>query len=371
MRNKRFNSKEGITLIALIITVIVLLILAGTAVSISINGGSIFEKANTAKEEWNRAVQTEEEEISEVVDILNELVKEPLTIPSSLETGDIVNWTPIGQYEWNKEYYTDSQNNDYENSTKMLYSGASEDMPSNTGTSWSSSNINMTISRWKVLSIDTTNKIVKLVPEEPTTAHIKLSGAQGYNNGVKLLNDACSALYGSASGVTARSINMIDLEGTAGDGSNGLMSADPNTVITAKGSGYPVRRAVEYSRSNSEHPTIYEEEALAIVDGVEVTSGVGFSEPANTTADENGFISKSNRIVTNKTIQPVETIYVLNYTKFSTALGSNESLILNNGASTNSFWVASRNIGFDDGFCIFKMWYINNRRFKWFYYVYF
>ena len=47
------NTNKGITLIALIITVIVLLILAGTAISIAMNGGDIFGKATTAREEWN------------------------------------------------------------------------------------------------------------------------------------------------------------------------------------------------------------------------------------------------------------------------------------------------------------------------------
>ena len=66
------NKKErGITLIALIITVIVLLILAGTAVSIAVNGGDIFGKATEAKEDWNAKVAEEEQNIIEVLQLAN------------------------------------------------------------------------------------------------------------------------------------------------------------------------------------------------------------------------------------------------------------------------------------------------------------
>ncbi len=71
MNLNKTTTNKGITLIALIITVIVLLILAGTAVSIAINGGDIFSKAAEARNQWNSAVATEETKINEVWNILN------------------------------------------------------------------------------------------------------------------------------------------------------------------------------------------------------------------------------------------------------------------------------------------------------------
>ncbi len=53
------NRERGITLIALVITVIVLLILAGVAVSMALNEGNLFAKANEAKTSWNRKVEEE------------------------------------------------------------------------------------------------------------------------------------------------------------------------------------------------------------------------------------------------------------------------------------------------------------------------
>ena len=67
---KKNMHSGGITLIALIITVIILLILAGTAISISINGGDIFGKTSLAREEWNVAVKTEEDALYNVLEYL-------------------------------------------------------------------------------------------------------------------------------------------------------------------------------------------------------------------------------------------------------------------------------------------------------------
>ena len=57
------SNKRGITLIALIITVIILLILAGTAISIATNGNNIFEKAKTAVDIYNDKALQEDTDI--------------------------------------------------------------------------------------------------------------------------------------------------------------------------------------------------------------------------------------------------------------------------------------------------------------------
>ena len=63
--------KNGITLIALVITVIVLLILAGVAVSIGLDGDGLFAKANKAREDWNAKVAEEESKINAIWNTVN------------------------------------------------------------------------------------------------------------------------------------------------------------------------------------------------------------------------------------------------------------------------------------------------------------
>ena len=65
--------QRGITLIALVITVIVLLILAGAAVSIGLNGGDVFDRANQAKTGWNAKVSEEDLKLGEAWNILNSI----------------------------------------------------------------------------------------------------------------------------------------------------------------------------------------------------------------------------------------------------------------------------------------------------------
>ena len=69
------KENKGITLIALIITVIVLLILAGVAIGIAINGGDIFGKAAEARESWNVAVEKEEITLNSYLEFLNKMPK--------------------------------------------------------------------------------------------------------------------------------------------------------------------------------------------------------------------------------------------------------------------------------------------------------
>ena len=68
--NNKSNAK-GITLIALVITIIVLLILAGAAVSIGLNSGDLFGKANTAVTEWNSKVAEEDNYLNNYLEYLN------------------------------------------------------------------------------------------------------------------------------------------------------------------------------------------------------------------------------------------------------------------------------------------------------------
>ena len=114
-----------------------------------------------------------------------------VTKRTTLQIGDIVSYNPSGTYNWNNEY-------------------ASSDQTGSTTLS-SASGQSFNINSWKVLSINGTT--IEMVPTAETSGKVYLQGAQGYNNCVKLLNDACSSLYSDSSkGITARSINMDDIE---------------------------------------------------------------------------------------------------------------------------------------------------------------
>lgn len=71
-----FKKERGITLIALIVTIIVLLILAGVTISLAINNQGIFNKAKTAGNAYRNAETNEQTGLNtadqEMQNIINE-----------------------------------------------------------------------------------------------------------------------------------------------------------------------------------------------------------------------------------------------------------------------------------------------------------
>ena len=83
INNQIPNTKRGITLVALVVTVIIVLILAGTAISISLNGGNLFEKSQNAVIQYNSKVKEEETTTRSVQAILGDLDPEPVKISTN------------------------------------------------------------------------------------------------------------------------------------------------------------------------------------------------------------------------------------------------------------------------------------------------
>ncbi len=61
---QKFNEKRGITLIALVVTIIVLLILAGISISMLAGQNSILNRASEAKEEYSNSTEKEQIQLS-------------------------------------------------------------------------------------------------------------------------------------------------------------------------------------------------------------------------------------------------------------------------------------------------------------------
>ena len=64
MRIKKLKEQKGITLIALIITIVVMLILVGVTINVALNGG-LFPKAEYASEQMQ--IEAEKEELLSAV----------------------------------------------------------------------------------------------------------------------------------------------------------------------------------------------------------------------------------------------------------------------------------------------------------------
>lgn len=82
-KKKSFNLKkfkkdvQGITLIALVVTIIVLLILAGIALNLTIGQNGIFSRAQTAANTWRNAETNEQLAMGELENLMNEYIPQP------------------------------------------------------------------------------------------------------------------------------------------------------------------------------------------------------------------------------------------------------------------------------------------------------
>ena len=230
---------NGITLIALVITIIVLLILAGISISMLSGDNSILSRATQAKtktgiaqyeetislaylaavtgkyadsSDMSATLQTElektygsgkvtvtksgdtykvkiEEKGTYKIDGNGNVEKAIIADRTGIKVGDYITYTPSSS-----------------NTTDRV--SFSQDETGYTGT-------NNTLSRknqFRVMDIDSEGNmelIGTMTSDDPT---IYFSGAQGYNNAVSVLNNKCSELYKDTSkGITARSINEEDI----------------------------------------------------------------------------------------------------------------------------------------------------------------
>ena len=80
---KTSMKEKGITLIALIVTIIVLLLLAGVTISMVTGNNGIFGKAKLAGKKYSDSAKNEEEQLEEFKQMADELSSEESKLPDN------------------------------------------------------------------------------------------------------------------------------------------------------------------------------------------------------------------------------------------------------------------------------------------------
>ena len=78
---------EGITLIALVVTIIVLLILSGVAINLTIGSNGIFIRGQNAVDKYEEASMNDQKELNSVVEYMDTIGKE--TVIEAYKQGKI------------------------------------------------------------------------------------------------------------------------------------------------------------------------------------------------------------------------------------------------------------------------------------------
>ncbi len=176
--------EKGITLIALVVTIIILLILAGVTLNMALSGDGLFSRARNAADKYKKAQEDETKLISEIGKEMN-----------SEYVGAKVTWNYFEKKEGKDAYKVEASK-----------SGAEEDQKFTTETM-----------KWRIWDYDGT--IVRIISEKPTTNQLTLGGAAGYNNGVYLINEICRQCYGQyeadgekKTGISVANLRRSDIE---------------------------------------------------------------------------------------------------------------------------------------------------------------
>lgn len=238
------KKNKGITLIALVVTIIVLLILAGISIATLTGQNGIITRTNDARDESVRARERDEIGLAfNAAKITNEennkafVDAEDLQI--ALRADEVQNANTSQEGESIKIIYTDSGNIYYINDKGEIIEGGKYtpgpreglkvgdyiNYTPDTTSAYASAKLADTISgsnknttditqdtlHWQILRIYEDGKMDLI--GSPTSQEIWMKDAIGYNNGVYVMHDICEGLYSKPSqGITARSVNYEDFE---------------------------------------------------------------------------------------------------------------------------------------------------------------
>ena len=358
------KKQKGITLVALVITIIVLLILAMVSIKIVMDGGLI-TKASDATTQHTIAAEKEKIQTGYAAYQMALANKENVTKPTIEGAAKV---TPKGE-DWsvtftktNNEYelkkdgtitltkqgngstttvgWTDNGNDTFTKGDVTLKVG--DKVTYNTGeeksttvdkekSGYSSDQTFKTEKNlgWRVLGINTKGEI-ELISDNSTNSKLYLNGEKGYLNAEDVLNNMCNELYGKGEHATgARSLNVEDI--------NKLGNYDPTTY-----SGYGDIYTYRFPTSGE-----YMQYKRTKADGTLVTDWTNITNANYQTFKVPGekIISADNRNDTGRSLENTYYSYTMaDKVKQTTSDGKKMSDIITNGTGTSSKnqWLASR-----------------------------
>ena len=298
------NKSKGITLIALVITIIILLILAGISISALTNQG-LFRNAKEAKNRTENSQKEEQEILNQYEEELNRHLsnddKTEKKLVDKVNNGTI----KIGDYV---KYTPDKASTDTILQELNTYSGSN----ANTTATLTQESLN-----WRVL--DVKDGQVRLISELPTTSTITLSGYNGYNNAVKLIDDTCSTLYSNSKLASkVQNIKIEDIQDKMIEKDYSKFNSDYGKIFTP---------------ANKYYPSILLKEKEQRVNGTAETE-LGLSEQTE---------------LINQTTKPQATSLEVKYTYWNKTMTTTDfkdskyyELFINNGSNYPGYWMSSR-----------------------------
>ncbi len=167
-KKKQKLKEKGITLIALVVTIIILLILAGVTLNMAMSGDGLFSRARNAADKYKKTQEDEQDLISEI--------------------GKEMNNEYIGAYVTG-----------YEPTEGTFQITADQSGTSNAQTfTTANEKVDGNELKWRIWDYDGTT--LRIILDRTTKQKLKLEGTAGYNNGVFIINEICRKCFGQYDG---------------------------------------------------------------------------------------------------------------------------------------------------------------------------
>ena len=372
-KNKRKES--GITLIALVVTIVVLLILAGVSISMLTGENGIITQAIEAQEKTDIADEKERVQLAAVAaagkdgwgEITEDNLAEELTKNIGKRNEDYT-LTKEGEnflvtyIDSNRSYLVDENGNvlqpvkreglevgdyiDYKPDVNTEGYSAANLTYLKTGSNDNTSTIRQdTGMTWQILRIYEDGSLDLI--GNTTSQRINLVGDIAYGNGVAVMNDICEALY-SRGNIKARSVNYEDIEYWLTP--EGKAVRDGYSSYT----GGPTYGHTQTYTSTKVYLTLYAQEKGAKIDsGLDgLTAGID-KEAGNTTGlgiSEEGEGIGFPQANTSLTVTQTYWECSMNSTNF----GEGYKVL----KKTSSYWVASRSAACGADSAMFSLRYV-------------
>ena len=292
--------EKGITLTALVITIVIILILVGTTIILLNNSGII----NRTEEASNKYLNSQENELMG----MNVLAEEIDESYPNLRIGDYVDYT-VEEKQLSLQTLQELQK----------YSGY-------TGESYNDEfKIVQDDLKWRVL--DFKDGCIRLISDKPTTSKIYLQGYNGYNNAVYLINKICDELYSSNIG-KAKGMAIEDLE------EHLAFDYKEETAISEEKYGEEV---VLEDTDSTNYPSIYDIE-------------LGSKNPESylDLSEQNEIINQTSRNMTDRLNIKItswdRTFEASDFKDYNEGFSEYYNLFINNGDNPQGYIFASRNV---------------------------
>lgn len=358
--NKEKVKNSGITLVALVITIVILLILAAVSINLILGENGMIARSKEAKEQYEIADIVEKiksdlmfEQINNEGNVSNDALKTILkkygTINYETDGKTIKSITTTqGNHEilasdiWSENAseetvvdrsgleigdYINYEPDKNEDGTAKKYSKDNLAV-SITGSLENSFDISQNNLKWQILKKYDDGSIDIIGSESDKTIYFKTS--RGYNNAVNVLNDVCKSLYSRGS-IEARSVNIKDFENALTD--KGKIAIEKYRSDTGLKVG---ETSGNYIGSASYYPMLYKYEKGSGINS-DALKEEGFDVSDSYSADDNINISSDfNQATTLKAKQTYWELEQVNTENFGTAADVLKP------ARTFNYWIASR-----------------------------